>query len=107
MKKTLILHQKIAPEFDTKLYRIKSSVPKSRFHKMLFCCIKVFVIRYVKVFNGCADIFLRKWESIDDGRPVEIYKDVSCLTLDAMLKCSISCDTGCQNQGYVFQSHTL
>ena len=55
----------------------------------------------MKVFNGCATILLEKWDKLPEGKPFEVFEHISLLTLDSMLKCSLSSDTGCQASGYV------
>jgi cytochrome P450 family 4 subfamily B polypeptide 1 len=51
---------------------------------------------YVKVFSSCADIAVDKWLKVPEGQSVEIFHDVSLLTLDVMLRCTCSFESNCQ-----------
>jgi len=42
-----------------------------------------------------------KWQK-NLGKPLDVYEDVSLMTLDTMLKCAMSSDTDCQHVKYAF-----
>ncbi|XP_002741529.1 leukotriene-B4 omega-hydroxylase 3-like [Saccoglossus kowalevskii] len=51
---------------------------------------------YVKVYNDCVEVLMDKWCKGDLDKPVELFKDVSLLTLDSLLKCIFSVESNCQ-----------
>jgi cytochrome P450 family 4 subfamily B polypeptide 1 len=54
---------------------------------------------YVHVYNDCVDILLNKWEKCAmEGSTVEVYKTISQLTLDVILRCACSNFSDCQNK---------
>ena len=53
---------------------------------------------YVAVKNACLEVFLKKWsESARLNVPVEVFNDVSLLSLDIILQCAFSYCSDCQN----------
>lgn len=68
-----------------------SQKSNSSFQLVEFSCF-----RYVKVFNSCTATLIKKWDPLTGDKPVEIFSDVSLLTLDSILKCAISYETDCQ-----------
>ncbi|XP_002735912.1 ultra-long-chain fatty acid omega-hydroxylase-like [Saccoglossus kowalevskii] len=57
---------------------------------------------YVKIFNECVHTMANKWESVcrsaPDGVVLEMFEDVSLMTLDTLLKCIFGQDSHCQTQ---------
>ena len=54
---------------------------------------------YIQVYNECTDILINKWMGhVTSGEPVLVYKTVSQLTLDILLRCSFSYNSHCQEQ---------
>ncbi|KND04552.1 uncharacterized protein SPPG_00277 [Spizellomyces punctatus DAOM BR117] len=52
---------------------------------------------YQKVTNQCTDVFLDKMsQPAKDGTTVDLFADVSLLTLDVILRCAFSHETACQ-----------
>jgi len=54
---------------------------------------------YTKVFNETAKTMLKKWKKML-GQPIEVFSDVSLMTLDSMLRCAMSTETDCQHARY-------
>ena len=55
---------------------------------------------YIQVYNECTDILINKWTGyVTSGEPVLVYKTISQLTLDILLRCSFSYNSHCQEQG--------
>ncbi|XP_072033266.1 cytochrome P450 4F2-like [Amphiura filiformis] len=57
---------------------------------------------YVKLFNESAKSLIDKWKmkcsaEVQDDNSIEIYKDISMLTLDSLLKCIFSIESNCQH----------
>ena len=54
---------------------------------------------YIQVYNECTDILINKWMGhVTNGEPVLVYKTISQLTLDILLRCSFSYNSHCQEQ---------
>lgn len=54
---------------------------------------------YVYVYNECTDILLSKWEAIaKEGQDVQVYSAISELSLDIILRCAFSYQSGCQEK---------
>ena len=54
---------------------------------------------YIQVYNECTDILINKWMGhVTSGEPVLVYKTISQLTLDILLRCSFSYNSHCQEQ---------
>jgi len=51
---------------------------------------------YTKIFNENVNVMLKKWENMLE-KPIEVFNDVSLMTLDSMLKCAMSTETDCQH----------
>ena len=55
---------------------------------------------YVQVYNECTDILIDKWlNHAKNGKPVSVHADVSKLTLDILLRCSLNTVSNCQLDG--------
>ncbi|CAH2276590.1 cytochrome P450 4F22 isoform X1 [Pelobates cultripes] len=55
---------------------------------------------YVKIFSKCADIMHAKWRKLTANCPVslDMFEHISLMTLDSLLKCTFSYDSGCQEK---------
>ena len=52
---------------------------------------------YIPVVNSCLEILLNKWtDSAKDGVPVCVFRDISKLSLDIIMRCAFSCQSNCQ-----------
>lgn len=52
---------------------------------------------YVEAFNDCAKVLSQKWtKAIEKKEKVEVFHDVSLMTLDSLLKCIFGQDSSCQ-----------
>ncbi|XP_068098545.1 cytochrome P450 4A6-like isoform X2 [Hyperolius riggenbachi] len=52
---------------------------------------------YINVMSDCANIMLDKWEKIAaNKRSVELFHDISLMTLDTVMKCAFSYQSNCQ-----------
>uniref|UniRef100_A0AAZ1XE84 Cytochrome P450, family 4, subfamily T, polypeptide 8 n=1 Tax=Oreochromis aureus TaxID=47969 RepID=A0AAZ1XE84_OREAU len=55
---------------------------------------------YVKLMSESAQTMLDKWESYaSTNEPFELFKHVSLMTLDSIMKCAFSCYSNCQTEG--------
>ncbi|XP_070553367.1 cytochrome P450 4F5-like [Ptychodera flava] len=54
---------------------------------------------YVKVYNQCVHIMLNKWKDCNETEAIEVFENISLLTLDVILKCLFSMESNCQLQG--------
>jgi len=67
--------------------------------------------QYTKTFNDCADVMLDKFSGMT-SQSIEVSSHLNLLTLDAILRCAYSSDTGCQldsikNNEYVQAVHSV
>ncbi|XP_010580723.1 PREDICTED: cytochrome P450 4B1-like [Haliaeetus leucocephalus] len=54
---------------------------------------------YVALMSESVKVMLDKWEKKNTERKsVEIFQDISLMTLDSIMKCAFSCNTNCQTQ---------
>ncbi|NXY89517.1 CP4B1 protein, partial [Alcedo cyanopectus] len=54
---------------------------------------------YVAVISDSVKVMLDKWEKKNAERnSVELFQDVSLMTLDSIMKCAFSCNSSCQTQ---------
>ncbi|XP_063312632.1 ultra-long-chain fatty acid omega-hydroxylase-like [Pelobates fuscus] len=55
---------------------------------------------YVKIFSKSADIMHAKWRKLAANCPVslDMFEHISLMTLDSLLKCTFSYDSGCQEK---------
>ncbi|NXT92156.1 CP4B1 protein, partial [Anhinga rufa] len=54
---------------------------------------------YVALMSDSVKVMLDKWEKKNTERKsVELFQDVSLMTLDSIMKCAFSCNTNCQTQ---------
>ena len=52
---------------------------------------------YIPAFNSCLEIFLKKWTAAArNGVSVQVFKDVSMLSLDILIRCAFSTEGNCQ-----------
>ncbi|XP_006819858.1 cytochrome P450 4F11-like, partial [Saccoglossus kowalevskii] len=51
---------------------------------------------YVDVYNDCVEVLMDKWKRIANDGPIEIWEDISLLTLDSLLKCIFGVTSNCQ-----------
>ncbi|XP_043941744.1 cytochrome P450 4B1-like [Protopterus annectens] len=52
---------------------------------------------YIKLVSDSVNVMLDKWEKhITVNNSLDIYQDVSLMTLDSILKCAFSCNSNCQ-----------
>ncbi|EDO47297.1 predicted protein, partial [Nematostella vectensis] len=58
--------------------------------------------RYVPIFQESAKILVEKWSQAcgPSGRKVELFQDISLMTLDSVLKCAFSYSSNCQTEGH-------
>ncbi|XP_063342717.1 cytochrome P450 4B1-like [Pelmatolapia mariae] len=55
---------------------------------------------YLKLMSESAQTMLDKWESYaSTNEPFELFKHVSLMTLDSIMKCAFSCYSNCQTEG--------
>ncbi|KAM3872700.1 cytochrome P450 4T8 [Diretmus argenteus] len=55
---------------------------------------------YVKLKSDSAKTMLDKWESYaKNNETFELFKCVSLMTLDTLMRCAFSCNSNCQNEG--------
>ncbi|XP_039886257.1 cytochrome P450 4B1-like [Simochromis diagramma] len=55
---------------------------------------------YVKLMSESAETMLDKWESYaSTNEPFELFKHMSLMTLDSIMKCAFSCYSNCQTEG--------
>ncbi|XP_035699768.1 cytochrome P450 4F22-like isoform X1 [Branchiostoma floridae] len=66
---------------------------------------------YVKLFSDSTNVMLENWEESGAGTSIDVFQHVSLMTLDSMLKCALSQDTGCQKRktfnSYISVVHEL
>ncbi|XP_066298513.1 cytochrome P450 4A4-like [Branchiostoma lanceolatum] len=66
---------------------------------------------YVKLFSDSTNVMLDNWKELGSGSSVDVFQHVSLMTLDSMLKCALSQDTGCQKKNtfnnYISVVHEL
>ncbi|XP_078574395.1 cytochrome P450 4A4-like isoform X2 [Branchiostoma floridae x Branchiostoma japonicum] len=66
---------------------------------------------YVKLFSDSTNVMLENWEEFGAGTSIDVFQHVSLMTLDSMLKCALSQDTGCQKRktfnSYISVVHEL
>ncbi|XP_078620306.1 ultra-long-chain fatty acid omega-hydroxylase-like [Branchiostoma floridae x Branchiostoma japonicum] len=66
---------------------------------------------YVKLFSESTDVLLDKWTSRGPGASVELFNHIGLMTLDNILKCSLSYNSSCQTDGksapYILAVHDL
>ncbi|NXW19454.1 CP4B1 protein, partial [Circaetus pectoralis] len=54
---------------------------------------------YVALMSESVKVMLDKWEKKNTERKsVELFQDISLMTLDSIMKCAFSCNTNCQTQ---------
>ncbi|NXI99984.1 CP4B1 protein, partial [Psophia crepitans] len=54
---------------------------------------------YVSLMSDSVKVMLDKWEKRNPERKsVELFQDVSLMTLDSIMKCAFSCNSNCQTQ---------
>eukprot|EP00058_Branchiostoma_floridae_P017225 XP_002602713.1 hypothetical protein BRAFLDRAFT_72925 [Branchiostoma floridae] len=53
---------------------------------------------YVKLFSDSTNVMLENWEEFGAGASIDVFQHVSLMTLDSMLKCALSQNTGCQKR---------
>ena len=47
--------------------------------------------------SSCLEVFINKWmTAAEEGRPVRVFKDVSKLSLDIIMRCAFSSKSNCQ-----------
>lgn len=55
---------------------------------------------YINIYNDSAELMLNEISKhADSGKPFELFEVVSSCTLDIILKCAFSYETGCQQDG--------
>ncbi|XP_078658403.1 cytochrome P450 4F4-like isoform X1 [Branchiostoma floridae x Branchiostoma belcheri] len=66
---------------------------------------------YVKLFSDSTNVMLENWEELGPGSSIDVFQHVSLMTLDSMLKCALSQNTGCQKRNtfssYISVVHEL
>ncbi|KAI8509116.1 hypothetical protein Bbelb_129640, partial [Branchiostoma belcheri] len=66
---------------------------------------------YVKLFSDSTNVMLQNWEELGPGSSIDVFQHVSLMTLDSMLKCALSQNTGCQKRNtfssYISVVHEL
>uniref|UniRef100_A0A8C8EA63 CP4B1 protein n=1 Tax=Otus sunia TaxID=257818 RepID=A0A8C8EA63_9STRI len=53
---------------------------------------------YVDLMSDSVKVMLDKWEKKNTEKSVELFQDVSLMTLDSIMKCAFSYNTNCQTQ---------
>uniref|UniRef100_A0A8C7A121 Cytochrome P450 4B1-like n=1 Tax=Nothoprocta perdicaria TaxID=30464 RepID=A0A8C7A121_NOTPE len=53
---------------------------------------------YMRLMSDSVKVMLDKWEKNKERKPVELFHDVSLMTLDTIMKCAFSYNTSCQTQ---------
>ncbi|XP_077981466.1 leukotriene-B4 omega-hydroxylase 3-like [Glandiceps talaboti] len=53
---------------------------------------------YIKVFNESTKTMLHKWDSLCQDGSLEMFSNISLMTLDSLLKCIFSQESHCQTQ---------
>ncbi|XP_069498352.1 cytochrome P450 4B1-like [Ambystoma mexicanum] len=54
---------------------------------------------YVKLISDCAKVMLGKWEKTSsENESMEIFEDVSLMTLDSIMKCTFGWQSDCQTE---------
>ncbi|CAH1233437.1 CYP4F2 [Branchiostoma lanceolatum] len=51
---------------------------------------------YVTLFSESTNVLIEKWTALGSGCSVEMFEHVSLMTLDSILKCSLSYQSNCQ-----------
>ncbi|XP_059148816.1 cytochrome P450 4A25-like [Physella acuta] len=55
---------------------------------------------YIELKNRSADLLLLKFQqAAEKAQPFKVFVNITMFTLDVILKCAMSYETGCQNQG--------
>ncbi|XP_069837674.1 cytochrome P450 4A24-like [Dendropsophus ebraccatus] len=55
---------------------------------------------YIRVMSESVNVMLDKWEKmLPEKKPVELFHDVSLMTLDTIMKCAFSYQSDCQMDG--------
>ena len=65
---------------------------------IFYAVLKDVICRYHVIFNKCAEEMLNKWSKASQGKRIEIFDDVTLMTLDSLLQCIMSCETHCQSK---------
>ncbi|NXV49170.1 CP4B1 protein, partial [Uria aalge] len=53
---------------------------------------------YVSLMSESVKVMLDKWEKYPERKSVELFQDVSLMTLDSIMKCAFSYNANCQTQ---------
>ncbi|XP_076824675.1 leukotriene-B4 omega-hydroxylase 3-like [Clavelina lepadiformis] len=64
---------------------------------------------YIGIFNECSKVMLDKWQDVMK-QPIEVFEDIGLLTLDTMMRCTMSSTTDCQKikgHPYIKSIHAL
>ncbi|XP_062034075.1 cytochrome P450 4F2-like [Lepus europaeus] len=73
----------------------------SRHRRMLAPAFHFNILKpYVKIFNNATNIMLAKWQRLtsEGSARLEMYEDISLMTLDSLQKCIFSFDSNCQEK---------
>ncbi|XP_078593023.1 leukotriene-B4 omega-hydroxylase 3-like [Branchiostoma floridae x Branchiostoma japonicum] len=65
---------------------------------------------YVKLFSESTNVMLNNWKDLKPGSSIDVFHHTSLMTLDSMLKCTLSQNTNCQTRktnDYLSSIHEL
>ncbi|XP_078593024.1 cytochrome P450 4B1-like [Branchiostoma floridae x Branchiostoma japonicum] len=65
---------------------------------------------YVKLFSESTNAMLNNWKELKPGSSIDVFHQMSLMTLDSMLKCTLSQNTNCQTRqtnDYLSSIHEL
>ncbi|CAH1263491.1 CYP4F2 [Branchiostoma lanceolatum] len=65
---------------------------------------------YVRLFSESTNVMLDNWGELKPGSAIDVFHQVSLMTLDSMLKCTLSQNTNCQTRktnDYISSIHEL
>eukprot|EP00058_Branchiostoma_floridae_P027885 XP_002613376.1 hypothetical protein BRAFLDRAFT_68362 [Branchiostoma floridae] len=53
---------------------------------------------YVRLFSESTNVMLNNWKELKPGSSIDVFHHMSLMTLDSMLKCTLSQNTNCQTR---------
>ncbi|XP_013909963.1 PREDICTED: cytochrome P450 4F22-like, partial [Thamnophis sirtalis] len=80
---------------------LSSGTKWARHRRMLTPAFHFDILKpYVKIFNQSTDIMHAKWQKLISAGPVslDMFKDISLMTLDSLQKCVFSSNSNCQEK---------